>query len=62
MKRVYTQPEAELIVLDVNDVQMATLSLSEEQRGLTHDGFNGMFGWDKENGTSASSFTVNSLK
>ena len=62
MKRVYTQPEAELIVLDVNDVQMVTLSLSEQKTDLTKDGFNGGFGWDKENGTGASSFSMPKMK
>ena len=60
MKRVYTQPEAELIVLDVNDVQVMMLTLSGEEGALTKDSFGGMFGWDKENGTEASSFTINS--
>ncbi len=62
MKRVYTQPEAELIVLDVNDVQMLTLKYSEQKTDLTKDGFNGGFGWDKENGIGAESFNAkNSL-
>ena len=58
MKRVYTQPEAELIVLDVNDVQMLTLKYSEQKTDLTKDGFDGGFGWDKENGIGASSFKL----
>lgn len=58
MKRVYTQPEAELIVLDVNDVQMLTLKYSEHKKDLTQDGFGGGFGWDsKINGMGYEGFS-----
>lgn len=62
MKRVYTQPEAELIVLDVNDLQVMMLKYSEQKGALTNDGFGGGFGWDKENGTAASSFSMPKMK
>lgn len=61
MKRVYTQPEAELIVFDVNDVQMVTLEQSEEKASLKNDSFDGVggFNWDSSvNGTKARSFTL----
>ena len=64
MKRVYTQPEAELIVLDVNDLQVMMLKYSEQKGALTNDSFAGIggFGWDKENGTAASSFSMPKMK
>lgn len=59
MKRVYTQPEAELIVLDVNDLQVMMLSLSDEKGGLAQDSFGNMFGWDsKINGTENDAFSI----
>lgn len=61
MKRVYTQPEAELIVLDVNDVQMLQLLNSEQKGALTNDSFAGIggFGWDsKINGTENDAFSI----
>ena len=60
MKRVYTQPEAELIVFDVNDVQMLTLKKSGH-KNLTEDSFSsvGGFNWDsKANGIDANSFKL----
>lgn len=60
MKRVYTQPEAELIVLDVNDVQVMMLTLSGEEGALTQDSFAGIggYGWDsKINGMGYEGFS-----
>ncbi len=61
MKRVYTQPEAELIVFDVNDVQMLTLKKSEAKADLKKDSFsqgtNGGFNWDSnQNGMGYKGF------
>ena len=62
MKRVYTQPEAELIVFDVNDVQMGLIEISDQKASLKKDSFAGDdgvsgFNWDSSvNGTKAKSF------
>ena len=56
MKREYTQPKAELIVFDVNEVQMLKL-IKSGHKELTKDSFNGGFNWDSnENGLNNRAF------
>ena len=44
-KRVYIEPEAELIVFNINDVQMLSTT-SKEGAELTGDDFGGDSPWD----------------